>query len=67
MRRIDWAYGVCRPGRRAARPAELADASLGPLLRADTLQAMRARRLAPRRDDAAADLPRIPEAMTMKL
>ena len=40
MRRIDWAYAVS--GRIGSRDvAELADASLGPLLRADTLQAVR--------------------------
>jgi uncharacterized protein (DUF1800 family) len=44
MRRIDWAYGVAG---RVAGPqngrdaAELADANLGPLLTADTLQAVR--------------------------
>ena len=51
MRRIDWAYGVA--GRAAARQsdrdvAELAEASLGPLLSADTLQAVR--RAGSRRD-----------------
>jgi uncharacterized protein (DUF1800 family) len=51
MRRIDWAYGVAgrvagpQSGRDAA---ELADASLGPLLSADTLQAVR--RAGSRRD-----------------
>jgi uncharacterized protein (DUF1800 family) len=44
MRRIDWAYGVA--GRATARQsgrdvAELAEANLGPLLTADTLQAVR--------------------------
>jgi uncharacterized protein (DUF1800 family) len=40
MRRIDWAYGVSsRVGTRDV--AELAEANLGPLLRADTLQAVR--------------------------
>jgi uncharacterized protein (DUF1800 family) len=39
MRRIDWAYAVS--GRVGTRDvAELADANLGPLLRADTLQAV---------------------------
>jgi uncharacterized protein (DUF1800 family) len=39
MRRIDWAYGVSsRVGTRDV--AELAEANLGPLLRADTLQAV---------------------------
>jgi uncharacterized protein (DUF1800 family) len=51
MRRIDWAYGVS--GRVAAPEsgrdaAELADATLGPLLTADTLQAVR--RAGSRRD-----------------
>jgi uncharacterized protein (DUF1800 family) len=47
MRRIDWSYGVAgRAGQRD--PAELAEAALGPLLRAETAQAMR--RAAPRRD-----------------
>lgn len=51
MRRIDWAYGVAgrvagpQSGRDAA---ELADACLGPLLNADTLQAVR--RAGSRRD-----------------
>jgi uncharacterized protein (DUF1800 family) len=51
MRRIDWAYGVAgrvsgpQSGRDAA---EVADASLGPLLTADTLQAVR--RAGSRRD-----------------
>jgi uncharacterized protein (DUF1800 family) len=51
MRRIDWAYGVSG---RVAEPqngrdaAELADACLGPLLTADTLQAVR--RAGSRRD-----------------
>lgn len=40
MRRIDWAYGVS--GRVGTRDvAELAEANLGPLLRDDTLQAVR--------------------------
>jgi uncharacterized protein (DUF1800 family) len=43
MRRIDWAYGMsghaaATPGRRDA--AELAEATLGPLLSDDTLQAV---------------------------
>ena len=40
MRRIDWAYGVS--GRIGTRDvADLAELNLGPLLRADTLQAVR--------------------------
>ena len=40
MRRVDWSYGVAgREGR--ADPMALADASLGPLLHASTLDAMR--------------------------
>lgn len=40
MRRIDWSYGFAgRIGNRD--PAELAEATLGPLLRTDTLSAMR--------------------------
>jgi uncharacterized protein (DUF1800 family) len=47
MRRVDWAYGFS--GRVGTRDvAELADASLGPLLRADTLQAVQ--RAGSRRD-----------------
>jgi len=47
MRRVDWAYGVS--GRVGTRDvAELAEANLGPLLRDDTLQAVR--RAGSRRD-----------------
>jgi uncharacterized protein (DUF1800 family) len=40
LRRVDWAYGVA--GRLAVPdPSDVAEASLGPLLRAETLEAMR--------------------------
>ncbi len=47
MRRIDWAYGVAG-GFGGADPAELAEVSLGPLLRPDTRAAVR--RAGSRRD-----------------
>jgi uncharacterized protein (DUF1800 family) len=47
LRRIDWAYGVAGSAG-AIDPAELAEASLGPLLRPDTLAAMQ--RAGSRRD-----------------
>ena len=63
MRRIDWASGVRRShGDRDV--AELAEANLGPLLRPETSAGGAPRRLAPRRDDPAADRSRIPEALT---
>ena len=48
-------------------PAEVAEASLGPLLRPATLKAMRRCGLAARRADAAAHLSGIPEAMMLHL
>ena len=40
MRRIDWAYGVRRPRSATRDAAALAEATLGPLLSDDTLQAV---------------------------
>ena len=66
MRRIDWAYAMS--GRVGTRDvSELAAASLGPLVRAETLQAVQPRRLASRRHDLVADCSGIPEAMMLQL
>ena len=67
MRRIDWAYGVVRPRSARATRRSSPQANLGPLLRDDTLEAVR--RAGSRRDahDPAAGLTRIPEAMTLQL
>ena len=54
---VDWAYGFA--GRIGDRdPIELADAALGPVLQRRDADGDAPRRLAPRRDDAAADLAR---------
>ena len=67
LRRIDWAYGFAARLGGSGEPMQLADTSLGPLLRPATAEQIRRAGIAAGRDDLAADLPRIPEALTAML